>query len=318
MLGSFKNYQDTGSQLYKRGIKPTYPHDLKTDVKNDTLPKVSWIIPDLLACEHPALPPAFGAVGILQVLDILTSNPDVWHKTALIISYDENGGFFDHVAPPTPPPGTPGEFVTVKPIGDVASSGGITGPIGLGFRVPGIVISPFSRGGLVASETFDHTSQLRLIEKRFGVEVPNLTKWRRKTVGDMTSAFNFRAGRDDKPVTISPRQEMSTLDVLLQTKVGLDVVIGTFYGKASLTPYPVPANSMPKVETGPKRHAPSGPDDCKPKKKHRHKHKHSAQWIVSDEAIAPATIATTRMAQAGEQIRAEVVRRAGDAGTPTA
>ncbi|HWE92411.1 MAG TPA: alkaline phosphatase family protein, partial [Tepidisphaeraceae bacterium] len=74
--------------------------------------------------------------------------------------------------------GTPGEFVGGK-------------PIGLGFRVPCLVISPFSRGGYVCGETFDHTSTLRLIETRFGVEIPNLTEWRRHTCGDLTRAFGF-------------------------------------------------------------------------------------------------------------------------------
>jgi phospholipase C len=68
------------------------------------LPAVSWVVPSLFTCEHPALPPAFGAVGIMRVLDILTSNPAVWEKTALIVSYDENCAFFDHVPPPVPPP----------------------------------------------------------------------------------------------------------------------------------------------------------------------------------------------------------------------
>jgi phospholipase C len=85
---------------------------------------------------------------------------------------------FDHVVPPLPEPATPDELV-----------GGL--PIGLGFRVPCLVISPFSRGAYVCSETFDHTATLRLIETRFGVEVPNLSLWRRRTCGDMTGAFGF-------------------------------------------------------------------------------------------------------------------------------
>jgi phospholipase C len=105
----------------------------------------------------------------------------VWAKTVLFISYDENDGFFDHVAPPTPPPGTPGEYLTVDPLPFAA--GGITGPTGLGFRVPPMVLSPFSRGGHVVSEVADHTSQLRVTESRFGVEVPNLWAWRRQTTG---------------------------------------------------------------------------------------------------------------------------------------
>jgi phospholipase C len=64
-----------------------------------------------------------------------------------------------------------------------------------------LIVSPFSRGGLVCSDVFDHTSTLRFIETRFGVEVPNLTAWRRKTCGDLTSAFNFAAS----PKTSRPR-----------------------------------------------------------------------------------------------------------------
>jgi phospholipase C len=56
-------------------------------------------------------------------------------------------------------------------------------------RVPMLAISPFSRGGNIASEVFDHTSQLKLVSERFGVEVPNVSAWRRATVGDLTSTM---------------------------------------------------------------------------------------------------------------------------------
>ena len=87
------------------------------------------------------------------------------------------------------PPGTPGEYLTVPDV--TSNSGGINGPIGLGFRVPMMIISPFSRGGFLCSDVFDHTSFLRFLETRFGVEVPNLSAWRRENTGDLTSAFNF-------------------------------------------------------------------------------------------------------------------------------
>jgi phospholipase C len=254
MLGAFKNFQDRNSQLYKRGIAPTFPGNFQTDVQNNTLPAVSWVIPSLLTCEHPALPPAFGAQGIVQVLNILTANPAVWEKTALIVSYDENGGFFDHVPPPTAPPGTPGEYVTV-PLGGVADSMGIAGPIGLGFRVPGLVISPYTRGGLVASDVFDHTSQLRLIETRFGVEVPNLSAWRRATVGDMTSAFNFAAAANATKPALPPSRSGPAL---LECRLGIDALIGTFDSTNNPFSYPVPPNSMPTQETAPVRGRPSG------------------------------------------------------------
>ena len=107
------------------------------------------------------------------------------------MTYDENGGFFDHVTPPTPPAGTPGEYLTVDPL--PALAGGVAGPIGLGPRVPTLVISPFSRGGFVSSAVFDHTSLLRFLETRFGAEVPNLSAWRRATCGDLTGALNLAA-----------------------------------------------------------------------------------------------------------------------------
>jgi phospholipase C len=302
MLGAFKNYQNPFSPLYRKGLAQLYPANFLYDVKHNQLPKVSWIIPDLLACEHPALPPAFGAVGILKVLDILTSNPAVWEKTALIISYDENGGFFDHVPPPTAPPGTPGEYITVNPLSGVKSSAGIAGPIGLGFRVPGLVVSPYSRGGLVAGETFDHTSQLRLVETRYGVEVPNLTAWRRNTVGDMTSTFNFAAGRDDSPVNIQPREEMPLGQVLTQTHAGLDVILGTFFASASLTPYPVPPNSTPVVETTPTRATPSGTGTCAPAST-AGTSAHAIEGL-DDLELEPTT---TRIGAAGEQLRAHIL-----------
>ena len=145
----------------------------------------------LLLSEHPPAPPIYGENATQTVLQALTANPAVWSRTALFVTWDENGGFFDHVPPPAAPPGTPGEYLTVSPL--PAAAEGIAGPIGLGFRVPMLVVSPFTRGGLVCSDTFDHTSTLRFLETRFGVEVPNLSAWRRSVTGDLTSAFNFAA-----------------------------------------------------------------------------------------------------------------------------
>ncbi|MET8653390.1 phospholipase C [Nocardia aurea] len=251
MIGCFTQSSDPDSELARRGTAPTYPNDFRADVAADRLPAVSWVVPSVLTCEHPALPAAFGAFGIVQLLDILTSNPAVWEKTALIVSYDENGGFFDHVTPPTAPPGTPGEFLTV-PLDRVSSSAGIAGPIGLGYRVPGLVISPYSRGGLVASETFDHTSQLRLLETRFGVEMPNLTAWRRGVTGDMTSAFDFGAAPDPaSPLLTDPGPRIGAA----AAQCGPNVALGT----ANLgIPYPVPPNAMPEQRPGARR-SPSGP-----------------------------------------------------------
>ena len=174
------------------GLAPTYSQDFLSDLSSGKLPQVSWLTPGISDSEHPGFSsPQAGELAVAQVMKDLLAHPDVWRKTALFITWDENGGFFDHVPPPTPPPGTKDEFLTVGTLPSAA--GGIRGPIGLGFRVPMLVVSPFSRGGLVSSDTFDHTSTLRFLETRFGARVPNLSAWRRKTTGDLTSAFNFAA-----------------------------------------------------------------------------------------------------------------------------
>jgi phospholipase C len=256
-FGNFVNYfKQTGAQnsdSARFGLTPTYPASFVADVRANKLPRVSWVIPNVLECEHPATLPAAGALALVNIIKILMSNPAVWEKTALIVSYDENGGFFDHVTPPTPPPGTPGEYISVPDINTVAGSGGIRGPIGLGFRVPCFVISPYSRGGLMAHGTFDHTSQLRLIETRFGVPVPNLTPWRRGVTGDMTSAFNFAATPDlSRPNLDHPGLE--TVQKLPQCIP--NVALGTVdLGIPYRVPYP---QAMPIQETSPTRAVPSG------------------------------------------------------------
>ncbi len=185
------------STLYRNAFLPSWPDEFTADVRAGTLPSVSWLLPPLAYSEHPNSSPAAGEWFTSQVLDTLTSNPEVWSKTVVFLVYDENGGFFDHVVPPTPPPGTPGEEVAT---GEAhAEGGGVAGPIGLGFRVPMIVISPWSRGGYVNSDTFDHTSMLRFLETRFDVTVPNLTAWRRSVVGDLTSTLGFSSSDDGTP-----------------------------------------------------------------------------------------------------------------------
>jgi phospholipase C len=193
-----------GSALYELGTQPTFPGDFLSDIAANRLPKVSWLLTGIGETEHPGdSAPLAGETVARQIVEALVSKPEVWRKTALFITWDENGGFFDHVAPPTPPKGTKGEFLTVAKLPD--ESAGIRGPIGLGFRVPMLVVSPFSRGGLVCPDTFDHTSTLRFLETRFGVEVPNLSHWRRRVTGDLTSAFNFAARpKYSKPSLPSP------------------------------------------------------------------------------------------------------------------
>jgi phospholipase C len=171
-------YAPTSSPLWQRGMYKGPAGAFENDARNDRLPMVSWLVAPTAQTEHPDYFPAAGAEYIAQKLDAIASNPDVWAKTAFILCYDENDGMFDHVPPPVAPAGTADEFVD-----------GLN--IGLGFRTPTTIVSPWTAGGFVCSEVFDHSSLIRFIEARFGVHEPNISAWRRQTCGDLTSAFRF-------------------------------------------------------------------------------------------------------------------------------
>jgi phospholipase C len=241
VLPFFQNFQDPSSILYQRAFGPQFPVDFLADVATNNLPQVSWIIGSVVTSDHPPSPSVFGEAVVFLIVGALTTNPSLWAKTAFFLTFDENGGFFDHVAPNVAPAGTPGEYVTSPAVPDPTSIGTppIAGPIGLGFRVPMLIISPFGRGGLVSSDLFDHTSVLRFLETRFGAEVPNLSSWRRSAVGDMTTAFNFAA-----PDTSVPNLP-STLPALSQI---IQECAATLAGTTSYT-VPNP-QTLPPQETG--------------------------------------------------------------------
>jgi phospholipase C len=189
VLEYFDQYQNASvsSPLYQNAMRIYQAGQFEYDALNDRLPTVSWIIPTSYQSEHPDFMPAAGADFIASKVNAIASNPDVFAKTVFILIYDENDGLFDHVTPPTPPAGTAGEFITVDKVSD---------PIGLGFRVPCIIVSPWTAGGFVSHDIFDHTSVIRLLEQVTGVVNPNITPWRRQTVGDFTAALgSFPNGR---------------------------------------------------------------------------------------------------------------------------
>ncbi len=166
------------SPLWQRGMRRRPAGAFEADARAGRLPQVSWLVAPTAQSEHPDYYPAAGAEYVASKLDAVASNEDLWHKTLFIVTYDENDGLFDHVPPPVAPRGTRGEYVGGE-------------PIGLGFRVPAIVVSPWSAGGRVCSDVLDHTSLVRVIEKRFGVREPNISDFRRRTCGDFTSALRF-------------------------------------------------------------------------------------------------------------------------------
>jgi phospholipase C len=144
------------------------------------LPTVSWVVAPYLYSEHPKARPVDGANYAARVLKALWDNPTLWQSTVVIINYDENDGYFDHALPPFAAAGTAGEYVA-----------GL--PIGLGPRVPMLVVSPWSRGGWVDSQVFDHTSVLQFLEAVTGIAEPNISDWRRSVCGDLTSCLDFSA-----------------------------------------------------------------------------------------------------------------------------
>ncbi|MDH7637382.1 phosphocholine-specific phospholipase C [Sphingomonas oryzagri] len=157
------------------------------DAAAGTLPQVSWIVAPFEYCEHPEAAPQYGESLVSRLIDALTADPAVWAKTALILNYDENDGFFDHIPAPIPATAPHWGASTVSTEGE--TWGGE--PIGLGVRVPLIIVSPWTRGGFVCSQLFDHTSVIRFLEARFGVAEPNITPWRRAVTGDLTAMFDF-------------------------------------------------------------------------------------------------------------------------------
>lgn len=249
VLSYFANYQDPSSALHQNAFGPQFPVDFLADIATGNLPQVSWLIGSVITSDHPPAPSVFGENILSLIITALSANPALWAKTVLFVNYDENGGFFDHVPPPTAPAGTPGEYVTAPAVPDPTVIGNppISGPIGLGFRVPMLIISPFSRGGFVSSDVFDHTSVLRFLETRFGAEVPNLSAWRRATVGDLTTAFNFK----------SPDQSIPSLPSTLQADP--QAIQECINNLAGTTPFAVPTTQqLPTQESG-KPSRPSGP-----------------------------------------------------------
>ena len=201
-------YRD-GSEAREMAIpKGDLFYRFRKDVESGKLPAVSWLVPPERVSDHPSSA-WYGAWYIAETLNILTKNPEVWRKTIFVLTYDENDGYFDHVPPfVAPDPANPEsgktsagidpavEYLTLElDLKRNAPSDARGGPLGLGFRVPMIIASPWSRGGFVCSQVFDHTSVIQLLERvasrQTGREIrePNITAWRRTVCGDLSSTF---------------------------------------------------------------------------------------------------------------------------------
>jgi len=247
-FNSFRNAKP-GSPIYENGMSDWSLNDLAAHVRAGRLPAVSWVVPSQAQSEHACgSGPVSGAHFINRVLQALVANPDVWSKTVLFVTFDENDGFFDHVPNPAVPSYNPdgslagaatmdvrgmyfdaggnehvdllfskfrGKEAKARYIDPRDEHNGMIRPFGMGPRVPMYVVSPWSTGGWVASELFDHTSVAQFLEKRFGVVVPAISPWHRAVSGDLTSAFDFASpGDQERPKlpdtlltwTIEPQQ----------------------------------------------------------------------------------------------------------------
>jgi phospholipase C len=217
-------YKDGDTERQMKAPKGDVLHQFREDVKNGQLPTVSWIVAPENFSDHPSSA-WFGVWYISEVLDILTQNPEVWKKTIFVLTYDENDGYYDHLPPfVAPHPHKQGtgrvtnffetgvDYVANKDqqsIKDQARESSI----GLGYRVPMVVASPWSRGGWVNSEVFDHTSSLQFLEAFLShktgkkIEEPNISRWRRTVCGDLTSVFRPYNGEDITLPTFLERDE---------------------------------------------------------------------------------------------------------------
>ncbi|PNY26837.1 Non-hemolytic phospholipase C [Tolypocladium capitatum] len=187
----FKQFQDAkkDSPLHGKGMKGL-PLDLFYEkAASGTLPEVSYIVGPTQLSEHPPYSPHDGAWLQDKIAKAVTSSPK-YNKTVLMVSYDESGGWFDHVDPYRSPDGTPAEWIN-DPWGQVGHT--FVGP---GFRLPFYIISPWTRNGGVYTEHADHSSQILFVEKWQAAKGKNVTTgemvhWRREHMGDLVSAFDF-------------------------------------------------------------------------------------------------------------------------------
>jgi phospholipase C len=226
-------YEKNGEVFKTKIPRGDILHQFRNDVKHGKLPTVSWLVAPQKFSDHPSAP-WFGAWYVSEVMNILTENPEIWKKTIFILNYDENDGYFDHIPPYVPPNpedksegiissglNAQDEYVSIRQ--ELAKPGlkpenARQSPIGLGYRVPLIVASPWTKGGWVNSEVFDLTSCLMFLEKflkiKTGKEIieTNISSWRRSICGDLTSVFRPYLGEEIKfPEKVDHQEFMSMI-----------------------------------------------------------------------------------------------------------
>lgn len=198
-------------------------HEFRKDVDQGKLPTVSWLVAPQRFSDHTSSP-LYGTWYVSEALDILTKNPEVWKKTIFILTYDENDGYFDHLPPfvaPNPKDASTGK-VSSGIDADVEFERIAGSPLGLGYRIPFVVASPWSKGGYVNSQVFDHTSSLMFLEKFLSkktnkkIKSNNISSWRRAVCGDLTSVFRPYKGEKLSPPAALKRE--TVIDTIQNAK----------------------------------------------------------------------------------------------------
>ena len=264
-------YRDGSTERELKAPKGDALYQFREDVKTGKLPTVSWIVPPENFSDHPGAP-WYGAWMVSEVMNILTHNPEVWKKTIFILAYDENDGYFDHVVPfGAPDPKRPEtgkvgqeidaalEYWSLDRDKEHAQPKDARGSsIGLGFRVPLVIASPWSRGGYVCSQVFDHTSVVQLLEKLLShktgkqIRETNITAWRRAVCGDLSSTFQTASAATQAAKLVFPARD-EVIEGIHKAKFR---EMPSGYRKLSAADVAQYRSFMPKQEAGTRRSLP--------------------------------------------------------------
>jgi phospholipase C len=264
-------YNDNGTERELKIPKGDIFHQFREDVKNGTLPTVSWLMPPAHFSDHPGQP-WFGPWYVSEAMEILLENPEVWKKTIFILTYDENDGYFDHMPPyvvPNPYKENTGKVSkNIDPKLDFVLNNQQTNPsatatglreasIGLGYRVPMVIASPWTRGGYVNSEVFDHTSSLQFLEnfiaRKFNKKIveENITEWRRTICGDLTSVFRpYNGEKIEKPAFLDQKQFIEDIHQAQFKELPANYKKYTAAEIAEVNAKPLQTDHLPKQEKG--------------------------------------------------------------------
>nr|WP_121269499.1 phospholipase C, phosphocholine-specific [Pedobacter schmidteae] len=241
-LAPFSFTDDKGQQQTQNIPKHDIFYQFRTDVDSGNLPTVSWLVAPEKFSDHTSSP-LYGTWYVSEAIDILTKNPEVWKKTIFILTYDENDGYFDHMPPYVVPKPDYADTGKVSAKIDVAADYELKkdSPIGLGYRVPMLIASPWSKGGYVNSQVFDHTSCLMFLEHFLSnktgktIRSNNISSWRRAICGNLTSVF--------RPATADP----SGIPTLLKKDEVIVSINNAKNKPAQVKPDPLTAEEIEKI-----------------------------------------------------------------------